>query len=142
MAPPDNRLQFVLINNSSTPAYELYRGAGNGFWKQVRSPQPQAYQGTRWFGLAWDHGKQTLYSGSEQQYLLRSTTAANLDESTITWEIAYDFGLDVQPMVLTIGPQGALYVQLRRSTGNSLVRGIRAGDMWKWTILPIFSPFD
>ena len=131
IVPPQSN-PFLVVGLARSGARYLWRSSGNGFWKTLPTPLTWDRTQVEALGLAWDNGNRTLYTGDVGGRLYQSTNVTDADERAVRWTIAHDFGAGYQVVPLAVGQAPSLYVTLRHSTDNQLMRGTQVGGVWRW----------
>jgi hypothetical protein len=132
--PRDSDMLLVITQGQRGGA-ALYRGTREGAWTGLPGLTWLVPTGPNPIGLAWDSNRGIVYTGDADGKLYRSLNVEALDQTTVTWEVSYDFGVPHMPVPLAMGEGPALYLTLYDYEANSgpLLRGTQdeAGG-WLW----------
>ncbi len=131
--PHDGNMLLVITQGKRGGA-ALYRGTRDGTWTKLPSPPWLVPTGLTPIGLAWDNEQRILYTGDIDGKLYHNLNVEALDQTTVTWEVSYDFGRQKFPFALAIGAGSELYITLYDKTTYSgpLLRGTRQDTDWSW----------
>jgi hypothetical protein len=139
--PRDNSTLYGIIQPKYASSY-LRRGTSDGTWQTMPTPQDNATIET---GMAIDGKTGALFVTTQVSPagLWQSPNPTTVDVADVQWELAHDFGPDVQVSLLAAGwsPQGlALYASFwtltplaegGASVGNPvLYRSLDGGRTW------------